>query len=1192
MKTAAEKHRKTAAHRRLLLLFLSTLLPLTCVQNLNHILEDEYPAASTGSEIPDRSGPHPGASLDTTAPALSGHISFGSITGSTIEIHWPTGSDDITATTDLQYKVVLADKETEIDTVSEADAISGGLYLISEFRKNYSAVTAENLSSSTTYRVNVIVKDEAGNMNIFNPAVVSTREVDNTAPNAGSAITFTAADPSSITLKWGRAFDDISPAAKILYRIVKSTASTNIDTIAEADAVIPGPDLISDYTADLTSVTASSLNASTTYWFSVIARDEAGNKVIYNPASQSTPATADTTAPAAGSGGTITFSSVNTDSLQLDWAAASDSVTETSDLQYKVIRALSSGDIDTITEADAVTSGENLQIDYTPAVTELNVGFLNAATTYYFTVIVKDQAGNRALYGPQAVTTAALPVETDNLTDIESGFVTIDGTYVPDAVVTGGLKNKRIAMAGGHGYKKSSTADWQLQRWWHYNGSEQGPAPHARSFVEDFVNNDLMWYFQRFVSNAGAYTLIERETSRQYRGLIVTTADSGFNGKGNTSLSTADGVFSGRFSKASYGYEYMYGDPSGNKSFEFSFNVPEDGIYPVYYHWRSSYNRADNIPVSIDHAGGRTDTYLHQKTRGPAEGSSDYHGSGYNRYQMMHLGEYYFKAGTAAKVIVYNRVDSSDVIIADAVRIGGGMSPVENGGNTTGHELNESDALSFQEYLNRPPTVLTNDVTTRPHAANYEAADAYISIHNNAGGSHGTMIIWERQGQSYSSLSGLPLQSKNLAHAVEDRMVSLIRERYDSSWQDIYWGDEGFDGNYGETRVADIPAVLIEIGFFDHSSDWWALADESFQRLATLGMVRGLADYYSAGYAPEEVEAVYALNDSGGCDLKVGWQPPSNGPAASHYIIRRSTDGYAFDSGKYTADTYACYNNVSDSALYYFKVYAMNSDGISLPSETIAVKRKSGTEKSLLIVNGFDRLDSRVNNARRYAVSGIPPVHAEGNLKNYVVQHAGAVVDSGKAWYFDYASNEAVVNGTLSLSAYDAVDWYVGRESTGDETFSESEHDKIEVYLDSGGSLMASGAEIGWELGRAASSPSAADLNFYNNYLKAAYDADDAGTEAIADAAGSLFNATSGSFTLDDGSKGVYKNYFPDVLSVQSGAVSELAYSGGSYSGQSAVISYNGTFRVLYFGFPFEIIDNSADRATVMAIALDFLGGS
>lgn len=1176
------------------IILLIFFLFFSCSQNLEHAFDDEsdYQHAAPGVPIPSGSGDHLGSAVDVTAPLVSGNLTFGAITDTSIEIQWPSVTDDTSPSSELFYKVVMADSEADIDTVTEVGAISGGLYLISEYRQNLTSVTAKHLTATTTYWFNVLVKDKAGNTAIFHPAVVSTRTVDNDSPYAGSAISFSTVGPDAVTLNWGLAFDDISPTDKVTYKVVKSLSSANIDTVEEANAIPPGENLIVDYTANISSAVVGSLSADTTYWFTVVARDEAGNMVVYNPVSQKTPAAIDSVAPTAGSGGAITFSNITDTSLQLSWAKATDTITDQSNLQYRVVVSQNSTEIDSIAEVTAINSGGQLVKDFTMDLEQAVVGSLSAATTYHFAVMVKDQAGNAALYGPHSQAMAAAPSETSNLTAISSGFISMDGTYLPDSIITGGLKNKRIAMSGGHGYKKSSTYNWILQRWWHYNGVVQGSSPHDRSFVEDFLNNDLMYYFQQYISNAGAYTLIERETSRQHNGVVVTVADSGFNSNGNTSSSTASGVFSGRFGKPSYGYQFMYGDSIGSKTFEFVFNVPEDGEYPVYYHWRSSYNRADNIPVTIVHAGGATHTFMHQKTRGPAEGTTDYHGTGYNRYQMIHLGNYYFKSGTQGKLIVYSSVGADEVIIADAVRIGTGLSPVENNSTTTGQELNESDALSFQEYLNRPATVLTNDVTTRPHAANYEVADAFISIHNNAGGSHGTMIIWENQGQNYNNLSGLPLQSKNLAHAVEDKMVGLIRDRYDSSWQDIYWGDEGFDGDYGETRVADIPAVLIEIGFFDHSGDWWALADEKFHKLATMGMYHGVADFFGTGYAPEPVTHLRAVNNAAGCDFHVAWQPAANGSVATHYIVRRSVDGYAYDSGSYTTDTFACYNNVAANTTYFFKVIAVNANGISLPSETAGVHRQATAEKSILIVNGFDREDARVNNLKRYIRSSAPPVEKSGNDFNYIIQHGNAVVDSGKTWYFDYASNEAVINGNVSLSGYDAVDWYVGRESTGDDTFTEAEQALIQTYLNNGGSLLVSGSEIGWELAYSNTSPSAQDQAFYTGYLKGTLwpnsSYDDAGTNNIVAATtASVFSGLS-PFSLDDGSSGVYKNYFADILAPQGGAVKELQYSGGSFDGSASVLSYSGSYKLVHFGFPFEIINGPAARAAVMGKILDF----
>ena len=76
-------------------------------------------------------------------------------------------------------------------------------------------------------------------------------------------------------------------------------------------------------------------------------------------------------------------------------------------LQYRLVRAASSAAIDTITEVDAAGGGVTVVDDYTTNLTSRNVTGLTASTTYFFAVVVRDSAGNKAIYAPASQATSA-----------------------------------------------------------------------------------------------------------------------------------------------------------------------------------------------------------------------------------------------------------------------------------------------------------------------------------------------------------------------------------------------------------------------------------------------------------------------------------------------------------------------------------------------------------------------------------------------------------------------------------------------------------------------------------------------------------------------------------------------------------------------------------------------------------------
>jgi hypothetical protein len=95
---------------------------------------------------------------------------------------------------------------------------------------------------------------------------------------------------------------------------------------------------------------------------------------------------------------TVTISGQSGTSLTLSWAAAKDDVTVAANLKYKVVRADTAEEIDTLAEADAITGAGNLLQDWTSNSTTIDITGLASSQDHYFTVLVKDAADNKAMY--------------------------------------------------------------------------------------------------------------------------------------------------------------------------------------------------------------------------------------------------------------------------------------------------------------------------------------------------------------------------------------------------------------------------------------------------------------------------------------------------------------------------------------------------------------------------------------------------------------------------------------------------------------------------------------------------------------------------------------------------------------------------------------------------------------------------
>lgn len=147
----------------------------------------------------------------------------------------------------------------------------------------YTSSTLSEGSHSYTIRSG----DAAGNWSAWRS--VSSFTIDYTVPVVqGGSLGY---QPSTLwgfgaVINWNSATDNIIPQQYLQYRMVYSLSS-NIDTPVNANA---NGITIMNWTNNVTSINASMLSPSTTYYINVIVRDSAGNENVYTTFSMTTPA--------------------------------------------------------------------------------------------------------------------------------------------------------------------------------------------------------------------------------------------------------------------------------------------------------------------------------------------------------------------------------------------------------------------------------------------------------------------------------------------------------------------------------------------------------------------------------------------------------------------------------------------------------------------------------------------------------------------------------------------------------------------------------------------------------------------------------------------------------------------------------------------------------------------------------------
>jgi len=133
---------------------------------------------------------------------------------------------------------------------------------------------------------------------------------------------------------------------------------------------------------------------------------------------------------------------------------------------------------------------------------------------------------------------------------------------------------------------------------------------------------------------------------------------------------------------------------------------------------------------------------------------------------------------------------------------------------------------------------INNDIRSRPNFANYKQAGVLISLHTNGGHSsaRGTQIYISDRNSQIS-------ESTKLAKILKKHLKSKITSKYDPNWS-----VEGpIQKNHGENRIANMPSVIIELGYHTNTQDRKALTSNVF-RDATMEAVKdAIKEYLNIG---------------------------------------------------------------------------------------------------------------------------------------------------------------------------------------------------------------------------------------------------------------------------------------------------------------------------------------------------------
>jgi len=309
-------------------------------------------------------------------------------------------------------------------------------------------------------------------------------------------------------------------------------------------------------------------------------------------------------------------------------------------------------------------------------------------------------------------------------------------------------------------------------------------------------------------------------------------------------------------------------------------------------------------------------------------------------------------------------------------------------------------------------------------------------------------------------------------------------------------------------------------------------------------------------------------------NLRIRWTPPTDADLRGFRFF------FSYDGQHWTQrlsestltghTTEAVFPNFTVPRPIFFKLTAVDSaapPNESLPSDVYGLRFLRGRPK-VLIVDGFDRTTGGWNQ----------PFH-------HFVQIIGEAIASSGDVAFESCANEAVASAEVSLQDYDAVVYLLGDEGLAQESFDRIEQEWVAQYLQAGGNLLVTGAEVAYDLG--GDSASVEDQNFLRDYLRASFKGTLPGQSVLKGLPGTLFDGLS--ITLGQ----YYQPAHIDRILPLGGAVATFAVEDTNAVG----LQYEGSFgtsgnraRLIYLAFPLETVATAELRAEIMRRVLTFFG--
>ncbi|MBP48110.1 MAG: hypothetical protein CMH53_09260 [Myxococcales bacterium] len=768
--------------------------------------------------------------------------------------------------------------------------------------------------------------------------------------------------------------------------------------------------------------------------------------------------------------------------------------------------------------------------------------------------------------------------------------------------VSGVLSGKVIYLSPGHGWYWSDVLDrWATQR------------GNTHDIVEDFVNAEAaMHYLVPLLRNAGATVIGVRELdinawmglvdngdgqSIEFKGPWNETPGAGFSGgiapyKGNVNPFEKGSVHTVQVQK------------KASAVATWSFNVPSPGVYIIYIGYTAGSDRAQDAHFVIQSAAGarhvRVDQSRHGQTWTP-------------------LVQLYLDGSVQVELHNDSAGPADRLVVADVVRIGGGMGQIVRGdgappakGPTSGRPRWEECSRYYAQFSGASPKVWNvssgdskDDVSTRARFAAWHhevGEDAlYISWHSNAGSgpARGTSTYVygpnpPNGSKNYQGTSG----STELAKALQNHIVGDLRATWQSDWKDrgVY---SAYFGEVNPKSNPEMPSALIECAFHSTKADADSLREPRFRLILSRAIRKAIIHYFAQrdqkeAKLPPSAPVSVELDSDGTLSWKPGPASEFEGDPATSYIVQTSTQGRHFGAGKAVKDQSIQLQMPTGNQPLFARVVAVNEAGVSLASTVVGASYGCDGVAEVLVVDAFTRLTASQMPTEELSIFALATVQRlrqrRMNTFDYAIEHVTALANAGHAVATTHRS--AWLNASAGIQAQ-WLYWASGEQGLVDEVMNDQERAAVEQWLgeEQGRALLVTGAEFAWTLGKLGG----VATQWMQTWLGTNIIDDDAGLYEVNSTATGPIEWQGGK--LDDGTGPSYHIDWPDVLDATGGQALLVYGDSNAPDPQVAAVLHNSPQgQVITVGFPIEGLVTGRDTliaqlSEVLDVNAEFTAG-